>query len=464
MKIGLIKKPRLAPGLIFLFECCIDKNIPFDMLPSAAKLWILSKKKKKIELIFQSYFSRKFIDEIDGSRISQIRWIEPRLGHNRILLVPRFQRNKDLFKNKVRDESLSNLKGKKYSGLMTDYVMLGIKRSFEKMLVYSEPFMAYDFKTDKHRSATMIAWLLTIPWGYGPLKGKTFNQLVSDLIKRIGQKYPKFRMYLGKNEYTSNGMEHCHLDVNIFIDYYWLHKSWFTILKKQECFQLWLADHPTNDPDHPHFDKKSKDNLVGYRPLWTASRCISYLNNYLKKMTQNQTPIQGRVWFQSKYLANLDLPLIQFSYEQEQKLEEAKNKDYVKATNVNINSYKVDSDGVVSDKVHHSKTLCTIYKSVYKKKDTKSISDFLTPSNRNRLINYRIAAREGTQGPTPHSAAYAYRVVWSKKVNDKSIEGRPPGINSLPEVGCPDIFAAYALLDKSSSDQVFYSKVEFDKL
>lgn len=430
------------------------------MFSESAKLWILDKIRKKRDRIFSDYFSRRSIEEFEGSSISQIRWVEPRLGHNRILLVNRFKRNKNLFKNKVRDESLANLKGKKHSGLMTNSVILNIKRSFEKMLVFSEPFMAYNFKTDKYKSAIMIAWLITVPYGYGPIKGKTFNQLISKLIKRIGQKYPKFRMYLGKNEFTDNGMEHCHLDVNIFIDYYWLHKYWFTVLKDQECFQLWLRDHPENDPDHPNFNSKSKDNLVGYRPLWTASRCVSYLNNYLKKMTQNKTPIKGRVWFQSKYLAKTALPLIQFSNDQQNKLEQAKTNNYVKAYNVNINSYKVDSDGIISDDVHHSKTLCTIFK----QSGSKSISDFLTAYNRNRLIGYRVAAREGTPGPTAHGAVRGFKVVFSKPLNDRVIDGRPPGINPLPGVPCPDIFRAYSILAKSLSNQVFYSKVEFDKL
>lgn len=430
------------------------------MLPTAAKLWILAKKRKKINQIFQNYFSRVQVYDIPGSRIAQIRWVEPRLGHNRIVLVPRFQRNKDLFKNNVRDNSLSNLKGRKYSGLLTASAILGIKRSFEKMLVFSEPFMAFDFKTKKRRSATMIAWLITVPFGYGPIQGETFNQLVSELIKRIGQKYPNFRMYLGKNEFTKEGMEHCHLDVNTFIDYYWLHKSWFTILNNQSCFQLWLKDHPMNDPDNIHFDPKSKDNLVGYRPLWTASRCISYLNNYLKKMTQNKTPIKGRVWFQSKYLARKPLPLIRLSESQIQKLDEAKQQDHVKITNVNLNSYKVDSDGIISDEVHHSKTLCTIWKQT----SSKSIYDYLTPDNRNKLVAYRIAARDGTEGPTPHGSITGFKVVWAKPVNDISIEGRPPGINRLSDVECPNIFDAYVSLDKKPVFQNFYTKVEFDKL
>lgn len=430
----------------------------------AVKLRVLTQKRKKTDKIFRDYFSRVQIEDIPDSRIAQIRWSEARLGYNCIKIVHRFKRNKDLFKNNVRDESLSNLKGRKYSGLMTDYARLGIKRAFEKMLVYSEPFMAYDFRTDKYRSAVMIAWLITVPYGYGPLKGKTFNQLVSELIKRIGQKYPKFRMYLGKNEYTDNGMEHCHLDVNIFIDYYWLHKSWFSILKKQQCFQLWLKAHPANDPDHPDFSPKSKDNLVGYRALWTSSSCVSYLNHYLKKMTQNKTPIKGRVWFQSKYLSRMPLPLIEYSKDQKSNLEKAKIEEYVKVYNVNLNSYKVDGEGVISDSPYYSKTLVTVYKSVYKKKNTKSIIDFLTPSNRNRLISYRVAARECVEVPSGHGAVFGSRVIWAKPVNGKVVGVRPPGINALPDVDCPNIFVGYRDIDKSMSSKIFYNKVEIDRL
>lgn len=440
------------------------------MLPEAAKVWIRGRIRKKTDQIFRNYFSRRSIDDyllsedgqvINKTPIAQIRWRECRLGHNRIYVINRFKRNKDLFKNNVRDESLANLKGPKHTGLMTDSAMLGIKRAFEKMLVYSEPFMASDFKTKEKRSATMIAWLLTVPFGYGPLKGKTFNQLVSELIKRIGQTYPKFRMYLAKNEYTENGMEHCHLDVNTFIDYYWLHRAWFTILKKQKCFQLWLADHPENDPDHPNFSPKSKDNLVGYRPLWTSSRCVSYLNHYLKKMTQNKVPIKGRVWFQSKYLAKKELPLLQLSDEQQEKLFEAKNNGHVKISNVNLNSYRVDSDGVVSDEVHHFKTLCTIYK----QKTSKPILDYLTIYNRNRLIGYRVAARECTEGPSAHTAAFSFKVIYHRDQQKiKVIEGRPPGINPKPDVDCPNIFMGYRMVDKSVSSGIFYNKVEFEKL
>lgn len=431
------------------------------MLPQAAKLWILVKKRKKTNRIFQDYFSRVQIYDMPGVRIAQIRWVEPRLGHNRIILCSRYERNKDLFKNKVRDNSLLNLKGRKYSGLLTDSAILGIKRAFEKMLVFSEPFMAFDFRTKQRRSATMIAWLITVPYGYGSIKGKTFNQLISELIKRIGQKYPSFRMYLGKNEYTENGMEHCHLDVNTFIDYYWLHKSWFTILKKQRCFQLWLADHPLNDPDHPQFDPKSKDNLVGYRPLLTASRCISYLNNYLKKMTQNKIPIKGRVWFQSKYLSRRPLPIIQFSSEQKYNLEKAKQQDHVKITNVNIHSYRVDREGIISDVPNHSKTLCTIFK----QKATKSIYDFLTADNRNRLIAYRVSAREGTEAPSGHSAVFGCRVIYARDPEQVSIlSGRPPGINPLPSVPCPDSDTAAEIIIRLSPIENYYTKVEFEKL
>jgi hypothetical protein len=444
------------------------------MLPAAAKLCILAKKRKKIDRIFRDYFSRRSPDDFtydesglpisDSAPIAQIRWVEPRLGHNRIVIVPRFKRNKELFTNNVRSESLSNLKGKKYSGLLTDSAILGIKRAFEKMLVYSEPFMAYDFRTGKRRSSVMVAWLITIPHGYGPITGKTFNQLVSELIKRVGQKYPKFRMYLGKVEYTGNGMEHCHLDVNTFIDYYFLHKTWFTILRKQRCFQQWLSDHPTNDPDHFDFDPRSKDNLVGYRPLWTSSGCISYLGSYLKKMTQNKIPVKGRVWFQSKYLAKQRLPLIQLSKEQQQILEQSIINNHVKVRNVSINSYKVDGDGVISDQVHHTKTLCTIYKSIYKKKDTIPISEFLTDYNRNRLISYRVASREGCEGPSDHSAVFGFRVVYARNPEVKVLSGRPPGINSLDEVPCPNILQGHRILKKSMSSNIFYNKVEFNDL
>lgn len=426
------------------------------MFPRAAKLWILAKLRKKNDRIFRNFFSSKSIDEFEDSEISMIRWQELRLGHNRALTVNRIWRASG---NNVRDSSLANLKGPKYSGLLTPYAQLGIKRAFEKMLVYSEPFMAFDFRTGKRRSAVMVAWLITVPAHYGSVTGSTFNELVSELIKRIGQKYPKFRMYLGKVEFTGNGMEHCHLDVNTFIDYYWLHTSWFTILKNQKCFQDWLRDHPKNDPDHIEFDPKSKDNLVGYRPLWTSSGCVSYLNNYLKKMTQNKIPVKGKVWFQSKYLARTPLPLLVFSNEQYYLLQQGVDNDHINCYSVELNSYLVDGDAVITDNLYHSKKLCTIWKKVYSKdkKYSPGIKDYLTDDNVKRLISYRSAARECSDLPSAHGAVFGFKVIYNKPVYVKTVDGRPPGINSLPDV--PSVKT-----NSLKSSPVLYSKVEFQNL
>lgn len=179
-------------------------------------------------------------------------------------------------------------------------------------------------------------------------------------------------------------------------------------------------------------------------------------------MTQNQIPVKGRVWFQSKYLAKTKLPLLQLSIEQQEILQTAKKYDHVNITNVNINSYPVDSEGTISDQIHHTKTLCTIYKSKYKKKDTIPIVEFLSDYNRKRLISYRIASREFTPFPNDHGAATDFRVIYARNTDVKKLEGRPPGINPLPDVSCPDIEQAHKSLSKTG--RVYYNKVEFDKL
>lgn len=412
-------------------------------------------KKKRVDQFFYDYFSQKTWLEFDSTRISQIRWVEFRLGHRRLLSIQRRRINRDLFPSKIHQNSLSNLKGRKYSGLLTNSAILGIKRAFEKMLVYSEPFDAYEFKTEKTRSAIMVAWTFTLPAGYGPLCGKTMNQLFSTLLENLHSRFP-IHKYLWKQEYTKQGVPHIHFDVNVFLDYDYVYNAWDTVLRDQPFYQRFLTANPQYDKNSPDYNEKKKSNIAFFTPLWTDSQCTNYLNNYLKKMSQNRMPVDGKVWSQSTGLRDVQLPILKFDNNQRKLLHNAKDKEKIKSFNVDLNSYLVDNDGIIDSVPHRTSTLATVWKPIGK----NDILNVLTTFNRNLLINYRTNSRNCIVSKIDTFLLSDRRVIYesfNSIINSNQLDLEVYS----KETTKPHKELCNSIISRSAHNHIYYSKVQF---